>query len=393
MLCRPAEDKQGHPTHRLQVNDSSIVSHRHSFHTCNPIFTEVSQEGSSLTTENLIGAWFNEASPFGSVSVRGVPFDIYIQPLNPMENPELNKSIVKLFYQKAGSGSQQPLAGHKLSEMGKLVNTKVCAEGERLSVSCDMPQGVQLPLVCVITVPLKFDVDIEGSAGASVVVRGMESDRVRVHLKQGDCHLTNLKTGNVSVECDDGSITSSKQLLGTISLRCCSNGSIQADRLQGLSLSCVTEGGDIDVKTVYAEKSRCQSQSGSVHIRDCHGDMTVDTVGGNLTVDSLDGKLSADLAEGSADVYVTRQDEVRVHSHKGDVTVRFSEDGSCSLDLEATVIEQDESLTFELNDQGKGFLNSPTEHTVRALAPQGKISLKKQDWLSAIKLQFGNTTP
>ncbi|XP_076448178.1 protein FAM185A-like [Babylonia areolata] len=388
--CCHVEAAQWLCTHRI-CRDCPISSDKHSFHTHSALFSsEDAQQKDVFTTENLIGAWFDEINTFGTVHIRNVPFDIHIQPLNPLDYPELNKTIVKLYY---NSASRQPLVGYKLSEMGKLSNTKVCVEGGRLDVSCDVPQGVQLPLVCVITVPLKFDVDIEGSGSGSVTIRNLESDSVRVHLKHGDCHLTSLKTGNVTVQCDDGSIISSKQLLGSISLRCGSVGSIRGERLQGTSVDMQTEAGDVDVKTVYADRSSCRSQSGNLHVRDCHGDMTACTLSGNLTVDSLDGRFSADLGSGSADVYVTRQEGVDIRSQTGDITLRFSEDGSSSLDLDAPVIERDDSLPVQLNDQGKGCLKADTEHTVRASAPQGKICLKKQDWLSAIKLQFGNTTP
>ena len=60
--------------------------------------------------------------------------------------------------------------------------------------------------------------------------------------------------------------------------------SISGDRFQGGSIQCVTESGDINIKTVYAVQSNCSSESGNLHIRDCHGDMTAKSVHGNLTV-------------------------------------------------------------------------------------------------------------
>lgn len=60
--------------------------------------------------------------------------------------------------------------------------------------------------------------------------------------------------------------------------------SISADRFQGSSIQCITESGDINIKTVYAVTSNCSSECGNLHIRDCHGDMMAKSVHGNLTV-------------------------------------------------------------------------------------------------------------
>ncbi|KAK7102419.1 protein FAM185A-like [Littorina saxatilis] len=348
-----------------------------------------------LNTENLISAWFNEVKTFGTLHMHNVPFDVHIQPLNPVDYPDHNKSIVKVFYNGASShGTQESPVGRKLSELGKLCDMKVKAEddGGKVSVTCDVPSGVQLPLLCVIKVPVKFDVDFKGSHDGSVTIGSLDCGSIKVHMERGDCHLSSIRTTSITIECDEGNISSNKQLLGAIHLQCGKNGSITGERFQGGSIQCTTEAGDIDVKTIYAEKTTCSSHSGNVHVRDCHGDVTVKTSDGNLTVDSLDGKLSAELENGSADVFVTRQEGVTIATRQGDVMLRFAEDNSCSLDLEAKVIEKDESLKVVLDKQGKGFIKSETDTVVKASAPQGKISLRVQDWLSSIKLQFGNTT-
>ena len=110
----------------------------------------------NLTSEKLIEAWFNEVKTFGTLRVHDLPFDVHIRPLNPVDEPDGNKSLVKLFYDGGEGGG--PLEGRRLSDLGKLCDLKVLVEegGARVAVSCDVPSGVQLPLVCVITVPIKF---------------------------------------------------------------------------------------------------------------------------------------------------------------------------------------------------------------------------------------------
>jgi hypothetical protein len=63
-----------------------------------------SSDSSAFSTEHLVEAWFNEVKPFGTVSIQNVPFDVIIQPLNPLDNTEANKGIVKLYYSGDSAG-------------------------------------------------------------------------------------------------------------------------------------------------------------------------------------------------------------------------------------------------------------------------------------------------
>ena len=110
----------------------------------------------NLRTENLIQAWFNEVTTYGTLCIHNVPFHVHIEPLNPVDYPDMNKSIVKTYYNAVNNGDEEHVPGHKLSEMIKLCDMRVAVEEERVEVRCDIPPGVELPLVCVISVPIKF---------------------------------------------------------------------------------------------------------------------------------------------------------------------------------------------------------------------------------------------
>jgi hypothetical protein len=63
-----------------------------------------SSDPTAFSTEHLVEAWFIEVKPFGTVSIQNVPFDVIIQPLNPLDNTEANKGIVKLYYSGDSAG-------------------------------------------------------------------------------------------------------------------------------------------------------------------------------------------------------------------------------------------------------------------------------------------------
>lgn len=113
----------------------------------------------NLSHELFIEGWFQEVSPFGSLTIHDVPFDIYIQPLSLTEHPQMNKSIVKMFYDaRCDSKGDEVISGRKLSELSRLceMNVTVTNEGQQMNIACKLPPGVELPVVCIVFVPIKF---------------------------------------------------------------------------------------------------------------------------------------------------------------------------------------------------------------------------------------------
>ena len=59
---------------------------------------------------------------------------------------------------------------------------------------------------------------------------------------------------------------------------------ILAGKLQGQAVICHTEGGNIKVKSVYADNSKFTSSSGCVMLNSCHGNSSVAIESGDLNV-------------------------------------------------------------------------------------------------------------
>lgn len=59
---------------------------------------------------------------------------------------------------------------------------------------------------------------------------------------------------------------------------------ITAGRLQGQTVECQSNHGDINVKAIYADKSWFHSKRGNVSLGTCHGNTSVTTESGNLDI-------------------------------------------------------------------------------------------------------------
>ena len=105
-------------------------------------------------TDNLIEVWFNEVNAFGMLNLCNIPFDTFIRPINSAVSPMCNKSIVKILYNYHNT----TISSSTLSKLSNLCDTKVQVknDGERLDVSCNVPAGVLLPLICAIDLPVSF---------------------------------------------------------------------------------------------------------------------------------------------------------------------------------------------------------------------------------------------
>ncbi|PVD25195.1 hypothetical protein C0Q70_15693 [Pomacea canaliculata] len=308
-----------------------------------------------LSSESLIEAWFSEVSPYGTLTVQNFPFKVHIHPLNLTDYPDMNKSIVKMYYDsECDSGNRENISGRKLSEIGKVyeMNVSVSEDGEKMHITCKQPPGVTLPVVCEMFLPMRFGITMVSDHDISI--SDMESDNITIHLLNGDCHLKHIKSGAVSVSCDKGNITTEGHLLGNIWLHCGRQGKIVGERFQGTTVLCKTEDGDVNIKMLYTEKSDFSSGSGDIILGGSHGNISAESKRGNLTVGSLDGSLHVNLENGSADVFVAKSENVFIDTKQGDVTLRLPERASYSLDLNALQVEKDDIFSRDTDQQGNG---------------------------------------
>ena len=67
---------------------------------------------------------------------------------------------------------------------------------------------------------------------------------------------------------------------------------IKADKLQSDNIELVTDAGDIDVKTVYANTTTCSTDCGNICVQHLHGRADVSSSKGSLNVGMFDTSIN-----------------------------------------------------------------------------------------------------
>ncbi len=153
-----------------------------------------------------------------------------------------------------------------------------------------------------ITVPERFDVDLETSGG-SIEVDDLEGE-VRAHTSGGS-----LAFGRIH---------------GTIRADT-SGGSIEVDECTG-DVEVKTSGGSIDVGDVDGEL-RARTSGGSIDVGRVRGEADVETSGGSIHIREVAGAVNARTSGGSVTAYISQQPErdCRLSSSGGSVTAYLAD--------------------------------------------------------------------
>ncbi|XP_050414908.1 protein FAM185A [Patella vulgata] len=337
--------------------------------------------------EDLVEAWFYEVKTFGKIDIK-VPFDLEVEPLHPLEYPNMNKFIIEIFNTSASKD--------KIGSFNKLYNLNIDVDDEKeiVKVKADVSDGVQLPLICNIKIPIKFNVNIE-SEDKDVTIKKFEADEIKIKTITGNCNLQKLKCGSIDVVSNGGNIISESLLQGNIQLSTTGTGEITGDRFQGQTIQCCNEKGDVDIKTIYADKTLISTQSGDIHIGSCHGNSTVEIKTGDLSIDTLDGDIKTSIEDGDVDIYIARCGHVDINTTKGDIQVKLSETVTADVNLQAESIDISQDINY--TGQPEKTTNDQIQHSgninggdsgckISVTSKQGKITLTQQDWFSTLKL-------
>lgn len=238
------------------------------------------------------------------------------------------------------------------------------------------------------------DVQVLCSDEGAVTLKKLESSSVQVVTDKGNCTCKNIKSGTVDILSRNGNIISETVLQGNLSLRT-NNGDIVAGKLQGQVVTCHSEGGNINIKSVYADNSEFMSMYGSISLTSCHGNSSVDIKNGDLSVDTLDGSLKAMVDSGSTSVYLAREGYLNLNSNSGDIEVKVPHSFNSSVHLEGRSVEEGEvtiqdKTTTQSHDRltvtGDVGEKSAGAGKIVAQTKTGTIQLQYQDWFSALNL-------
>lgn len=333
---------------------------------------------------------------FGKLRI-DVPFDIFIEPLNPDKYPEMNKMFVKILY------DMQP---EETVDSSVLVALRECYDFDmniqdktEFTATGNFKSKVEYPVKCVVQLPMKFDLDIT-ARGYKTHIQNMESQTINLQVNstrkmQGEttCTLKSIKCGRIEVDGNDCDVTVEKLLQGNSRITITGEGNITTDRLQGVDIECQTDKGNISSTSVYGHNNSFHSNTGNIKLSNCHGKTEVKVKSGDLKIDSLEGDLIGSLEEGNTDLYVTKPENVSMTTQKGDIKLKVQGDVSASVDLQGSHIEYDRTLPFKdlkfTEDDPtslQGTLGEVATGRISASTASGNISVEAFDWLKSLNL-------
>lgn len=164
-----------------------------------------------------------------------------------------------------------------------------------------------------VTVPERFNVDLETSGGSIQVAR-LEG-KARIETAGGSLRIDDV-AGPVEAETSGGSITAKR--VGDLAVLHTSGGSITVEDVDG---------------PVEAETS-----GGSIRVRGARGDVAAETSGGSIVLEGIAGAVEAHTSGGSIEAEIVGQIErpVKLDTSGGSVTLRLDPRVRADLDARAS---------------------------------------------------------
>uniref|UniRef100_A0A2K5CTK2 Family with sequence similarity 185 member A n=1 Tax=Aotus nancymaae TaxID=37293 RepID=A0A2K5CTK2_AOTNA len=163
---------------------------------------------------------------------------------------------------------------------------------------------------------------------------------------------------------------------------------VTIDKLQGSSVTISTKDGLLKAKYLYTESSFLSSAAGDITLGSVHGNITLQSKMGNITVDSSSGCLKASTHQGAIDVYVSQLGKVELKSHKGSIIVKVPSSLQAHLQLSGKETDVN-SEVFHVREMAVRLMNQASKHEkwIKANAPKGTVSFRRQSWFQSLKLQ------
>uniref|UniRef100_A0A8C9A931 Family with sequence similarity 185 member A n=1 Tax=Prolemur simus TaxID=1328070 RepID=A0A8C9A931_PROSS len=206
-----------------------------------------------------------------------------------------------------------------------------------------------------------------------------------------------LPSQKLHVQTKGGKVICLGTIYGNIDIHASDKSTVTVDKLQGSSVNISTEDGLLKAKYLYTESSFLSSAAGDITLGSVHGNITLQSKMGNITVGSSSGCLKASTHQGAIDVYVSQLGKVELKSHKGSVIVKVPSSLPAYLQLSGKEVDVNsevhvQEMAVARKDDGvtiTGLMNQGNKHEkwIKADAPKGTISLRRQSWFQSLNLQ------
>ncbi|CAF1107679.1 unnamed protein product [Adineta steineri] len=331
----------------------------------------------------------------GRLEVR-CPFNLYITPLHQKDFPRLDKAFFTIYGDSGFQFSKE--VWNKLFQF----STVFSPDDRTLRVMGGFTEAGEkelgeqahtLEVYCQI--PPHYEVDINCSDNNNVNVEYLQSPRVHIQTKRGECSLKNIVADSIVVHSQSGNITCSGSLHGTIDLSTERDGIIKASKLQGPFVRLKVENSDIRAKSIHSEHFFIQGQHGKFRLGNLHGHGILDLNSGSIRIGSVDGDVSLQCEKGDVNVFFSSTNSSTIRVQHGDVRLGVIDTVSVRLNLVGKRVQVDEDAEhFHMNTtkqggivQVQGFITEESSgSSIDVNAPKGTIQLDVRDWFSTLKL-------
>ncbi len=246
---------------------------------------------------------------------------------------------------KAGgtqSKAQKTLKDHEVTTTQDGGKVEVRAEYKGPKSSGWFGRGVELQVQCRVTVPRKFDVDLN-TAGGSIKVKEL-TGKAQAHTSGGSLRFEKIE-GPVSGHTSGGSITVAAAK-GKVDVKT-SGGGLNLSDIEG-DVNAQTSGGSINAEKLTG-KSLVRTSGGSIQVADIKGAIDARTSGGSITVNMLgqpDGDCVFKTSGGSVTVVLGEKVAVDVDAQ--------TSGGRVTSDLPVATVIQGEQKKNEIRGKVNG---------------------------------------
>ncbi|KAL2777480.1 protein FAM185A isoform 1 [Daubentonia madagascariensis] len=318
-------------------------------------------------TRRTLKEWTLLVSPFGRLRAR-LPCHLAVRPLDPLTYPDGDRVLVAVCGVEGGARALDGL---------QVKYDEALKEMAIVSDTIDPQASVE------VDAPLKFGLNIKSSGSGCVKVQNIECDDCKIETEQGTSILQSVKGQKLHVQTKGGKVICLGTVYGNIDIHASDKSTVTVDKLQGSSVNISTEDGLLKAKYLYTESSFLSSAAGDITLGSIH--------------DSSSGCLKASTHQGAIDVYVSQLGKVELKSHKGSVTVKVPSSLPAYLQLSGKEVDVNSKVHVQEmaeahKDDGvtiTGLMNQANKHEkwIKADAPKGTVSLRRQSWFQSLNLQ------
>ncbi|XP_017378545.1 protein FAM185A isoform X1 [Cebus imitator] len=325
--------------------------------------------------------WTLQVSPFGRLRAR-LPCHLVVRPLDPLSYPDGDRVLVAVCGLEDGAR--------------RVLDSLLVKYDETLEEMAIVSDSIDPQTSVEVNAPLKFGLDIKSSGSGCVKVQSIECDNCKIETEQGTSVLQSVKSQQLHVQTKGGKVICLGTVYGNIDIHASDKSAVTIDKLQGSSVTISTEDGLLKAKYLYTESSFLSSTAGDITLGSVHGNITLQSKMGNITVDSSSGCLKASTHQGAIDVYVSQLGKVELKSHKGSIIVKVPSSLQAHLQLSGKEVDVNPEVHVqEMAEAHKddvvtvtGLMNQASKHEkwIKADAPKGTVSFRRQSWFQSLKL-------